>query len=72
MPGLRFCKKPPLKYWRACWMLLQPAIDRFHQNKRAAALLDFDDLIFAARDLLRDHEPVREALAQAIPACTGG
>ena len=33
------------------------------QNKRAAALLDFDDLIFAARDLLRDHEPVREALA---------
>jgi ATP-dependent exoDNAse (exonuclease V) beta subunit len=43
--------------------LLQPAIDRFHQNKRAAALLDFDDLIFAARDLLRDHEPVRQALA---------
>ena len=43
--------------------VLQPAIDRFHQNKRAAALLDFDDLIFAARDLLRDHEPVRQALA---------
>jgi len=43
--------------------LLQPAIDRFQQNKRAAALLDFDDLIFAARDLLRDHEPVRAALA---------
>ncbi len=43
--------------------LLQPAIDRFHQSKRAAALLDFDDLIFAARDLLRDHEPVRQALA---------
>jgi ATP-dependent exoDNAse (exonuclease V) beta subunit len=44
--------------------LLQPAMDRFHQNKRAAALLDFDDLIFAARDLLRDHEPVREALGK--------
>jgi exodeoxyribonuclease-5 len=43
--------------------LLQPAIDRFHENKRAAALLDFDDLIFAARDLLRDHAPVRQALA---------
>ena len=44
--------------------LLQPAMDRFHQNKRAAALLDFDDLIFAARDLLRGHEPVREALGK--------
>jgi ATP-dependent exoDNAse (exonuclease V) beta subunit len=43
--------------------LLQPAIERFHENKRAAALLDFDDLIFAARDLLRDHAPVRQALA---------
>ena len=27
------------------------------------ALLDFDDLIFAARDLLRDHDEVRRALA---------
>src|SRR5579859_2272527 len=44
--------------------LLQPALDRFHANKRAAALLDFDDLIFAARDLLRDHASVREALAR--------
>jgi exodeoxyribonuclease-5 len=43
--------------------VLQPAIDRFHANKRAAALLDFDDLIFAARGLLRDHAAVREALA---------
>ena len=43
--------------------VLQPAVDRFHQNKRAAALLDFDDLIFAARDLLRDHESVRQALS---------
>ena len=33
-------------------------------HKRAAALLDFDDLIFAARDLLRDHDDVRRALAR--------
>ncbi len=42
---------------------VQPVIQRFRDYKRAAALLDFDDLIFAARDLLRDHEPVRQALA---------
>ena len=36
---------------------------RFREHKRAAALLDFDDLIFAARDLLRDHDDVRRALA---------
>ena len=36
---------------------------RFREHKRAAALLDFDDLIFAARDLLRDHDEVRRALA---------
>ena len=40
-----------------------PVADGFRAYKRAAALLDFDDLIFAARDLLRDHEPVRQALA---------
>ncbi|KDP87800.1 ATP-dependent endonuclease [Cupriavidus sp. SK-3] len=42
---------------------VQPVIERFNDYKRSAALLDFDDLIFAARDLLRDHEPVRQALA---------
>jgi exodeoxyribonuclease-5 len=31
--------------------------------KRAAALLDFDDLLHAARDLLVEHDHVREALA---------
>jgi len=31
--------------------------------KRAAALLDFDDLLHAARDLLAGHEDVRRALA---------
>ncbi|MYC81302.1 MAG: AAA family ATPase [Acidobacteria bacterium] len=43
--------------------LVEPVIHRFRNHKRAAALLDFDDLIFAARDLLRDHDDVRRALA---------
>lgn len=37
---------------------------RYREHKRASAQLDFDDLIYAARDLLRDHESVRQALAQ--------
>ena len=36
----------------------------YRDFKRDAALLDFDDLLYQARDLLRDHEPVRRALAQ--------
>ena len=44
-------------------LLVEPVLDRFREHKRAAALLDFDDLIFAARDLLRDHDEVRRALA---------
>lgn len=44
--------------------LVKPAMDRFRAYKRSAALLDFDDLIFAARDLLRDHDEVRRALAK--------
>ncbi len=44
--------------------LVEPVIDRFREHKRAAALLDFDDLIFAARDLLRDQDDVRQALAK--------
>ena len=43
--------------------LAEPVMDRFREYKRAAALLDFDDLIFSARDLLRDHNEVRGALA---------
>ncbi len=43
---------------------IQPIADSFRDYKRSAALLDFDDLIFAARDLLRDHPLVREALAK--------
>ncbi|KQN04863.1 ATP-dependent endonuclease [Sphingobium sp. Leaf26] len=42
---------------------IQPIADNFRAYKRAAAFLDFDDLIFAARDLLRDHDAVRGALA---------
>ena len=42
---------------------VQPVLDRFRDHKRSAALLDFDDLIFAARGLLRDHDVVRRALA---------
>ena len=44
--------------------LVEPVTARFREHKRAAALLDFDDLIFAARDLLRDHDTVRRALAR--------
>ncbi|MBA3896102.1 MAG: UvrD-helicase domain-containing protein [Sphingomonadaceae bacterium] len=40
-----------------------PIVDAFTQRKREIASLDFDDLIFAARALLRDHMSVREALA---------
>ena len=43
--------------------VVQPVMNRFRDYKRSTALLDFDDLIFAARDLLRDHESVRRALA---------
>ena len=43
--------------------LVRPVMEHFREHKRSAALLDFDDLIFAARDLLRDHDEVRRALA---------
>jgi exodeoxyribonuclease-5 len=39
-------------------------LERYRDYKRASAQLDFDDLIFAARDLLRDHDAVRRALGQ--------
>ena len=35
--------------------------------KRKAALLDFDDLLHHARDLLKGNEPVRQALAKRYP-----
>ncbi|MCY4284128.1 MAG: UvrD-helicase domain-containing protein [Thiotrichales bacterium] len=43
--------------------VVEPVMDRFRAHKRAAAQLDFDDLIVSARDLLRDHDEVRRALA---------
>ena len=36
---------------------------RYAAYKRDAALMDFDDLLYAARDLLRDHPEVRDKLA---------
>ena len=42
----------------------RPILQRHRDHKRASAQLDFDDLIFAARDLLRDHDDVRRALGQ--------
>jgi exodeoxyribonuclease-5 len=42
----------------------RPMLQRYRDHKRASAQLDYDDLIFAARDLLRDHEAVRRALGQ--------
>ncbi len=43
---------------------LQDLLDEWHDYKRAAALLDFDDLLYTARDLLAENEDVRQALAQ--------
>lgn len=43
---------------------LRPLLARYASAKRDAAMLDFDDLLYAARDLLREHEEVRHALAQ--------
>ena len=37
--------------------------DVYRKFKRNMALLDFDDLLYLARDLLRGNEPVRKALA---------
>ena len=42
----------------------RPVLDRYQDYKRSSAQLDFDDLIYAARDLLRDHEAVRQALGK--------
>ncbi|MCA1398435.1 UvrD-helicase domain-containing protein [Bradyrhizobium sp. BRP56] len=42
----------------------RPILQRYREHKRASAQLDFDDLIFAARNLLRDHDDVRRSLGQ--------
>ena len=46
---------------------VRPAMRRWRETKRSAAVMDFDDLIVGARDLLRDHETVRRALALRFP-----
>lgn len=43
---------------------VRTVLDRYRERKRAGGLLDFDDLVEAAVRLLRDHEPVRQALGQ--------
>ena len=42
---------------------LKPAVARFQAHKREVGLLDFDDLIHAAVELLRNRDEVRKALA---------
>ena len=42
---------------------LRMVLTRFEAAKRQAALIDFDDLMVRARDLLASHPPVRAALA---------
>jgi ATP-dependent exoDNAse (exonuclease V) beta subunit len=46
---------------------LDEVLDEYRTSKRAAAVLDFDDLIHKARDLTRDHEDVRCALGRRYP-----
>ena len=42
----------------------EPLAQLYADFKRQAALLDFDDLLYHARDLLAGKEHVRQALAQ--------
>lgn len=43
---------------------VKPLLDRYQQEKRAAAALDFEDLLESARSLLRDHPGVRKAAGE--------
>jgi ATP-dependent exoDNAse (exonuclease V) beta subunit len=43
---------------------MQGLLQDWHEYKRAAALLDFDDLLYTARDLLIGHDDVRRALSR--------
>ena len=45
----------------------EPLAKLYADYKRQAALLDFDDLVYHARDLLAGNEHVRQALAQRYP-----
>src|SRR6185436_15239789 len=39
--------------------LVKCSAERFQARKRASNVMDFDDLLLGARDLLRDHEALR-------------
>ncbi|MCE9658281.1 MAG: UvrD-helicase domain-containing protein [Burkholderiales bacterium] len=43
---------------------LDEVLEAYSQFKRSAAVLDFDDLLYGARDLVKGHENVRIALSQ--------
>jgi ATP-dependent exoDNAse (exonuclease V) beta subunit len=43
---------------------MRSLLEDWRHYKRGAALLDFDDLLYTARDLVRDHGSVRRALSQ--------
>jgi ATP-dependent exoDNAse (exonuclease V) beta subunit len=43
---------------------LDPLLRGYRDRKRAAAVLDFDDLLLHARDLVRDHDEVRKAIGR--------
>lgn len=49
---------------RRLFVSLDELITAWRDYKRSAALLDFDDLLYTARDLLAGHEPVRRALGE--------
>ncbi len=43
---------------------LDQLLESYQARKRAAAVLDFDDLLIHVRSLVRDHEEVRQAIGQ--------
>ncbi|MDY6947750.1 MAG: UvrD-helicase domain-containing protein [Pseudomonadota bacterium] len=43
---------------------LDGVLEDYEDFKRRAAVLDFDDLLYRARDLVRSHEAVRKALGE--------
>lgn len=43
---------------------LDEVLEAYSEFKRSAAVLDFDDLLYGARDLVKAHENVRTALSQ--------
>ena len=50
--------------FRALALEFDVLLESYATYKREAALLDFDDLLLTARDLLKNNEPVRRALAE--------